>query len=327
MDNNQYSQGYGQESSHEYRYNSDMMDEMGNPLKSYLALQIVFAVVEIVLCCLSPLTTVLGIVALVFAVQANNAYIQRNAAGFKSKSKVSNILLIIGGVFALLSVAIKVLAVVIFASNFTGMVNDFIIDGTDNFEEFFEYYEEEYNEDFDGLEEDIAVEQTGADNIPLVEGFDKFTLNGVEYSMPMSYATFLEMGYYIEEGYSENYIFAPEYYEYFNIYDGEKYIGMIRVSNDTATEIPLKDASVDYISFENFVADQITFGNGFDLTTSYETLEEWLGGSSYQYIDDETGYVSYQWIYSGDNKYQNFEVTYFDGAIVNIIFEEYDIAN
>lgn len=299
------------------------VDAAGNPLKSYFALQLVFAIIEILCCCLSPVAMILGIIALVFAVQANTSYNQGRGEEFKAKSKTSNILLIIGGVFAAISLLLNV---AIFA-----LVPQ-ILEETYN---YIEENEDEFLEDgFDfGEDGDYYEEYVGTNEEPLVEGFEIFTLNGIQYSVPMSYDEFVQMGYGIE-GLDGNYIFEGETFEYYNIVDGNgAYVGRIRISNDTQEELAPEECTIDYIELYNDAAYDsdianidIIFGNGFDMNTSYEELKAWLGEPYYVYEENSDGsfYANYSWEYAGEDKYQYVDVYYLDGVISSITFEQFD---
>lgn len=306
-----------------------MVDAAGNPLKSHFAVQLVFAIIEILLCCFSPVAMVLGIIALVFAVQANTAFNHGNAADFKSKSKTSTILLIVGGVFAAISIIINV----VFASVYLTQLED-IISEIEHEMEYEDWEDEDWDKE-DSDDEDVYSYYPGTDENYLVDGFEDFTYNGVAYSIPMSYSDFQKMGYYLEEGY-EDYVLEAMTYESIWFYDEDgNELGMIRISNDTEEEIALEEGIVDYIYFDNpasYVTDEnlehidLVFGEGFDMYTTYEELEEWLGTPYYVSIDNSGGseYVTYEWTYYGDDKYQSIEVSYWNGVITDVAFEQYD---
>ena len=335
-DNQQQSYGYQQYNYNQYaNVGGQMVDGAGNPLKSHFAVQLVFAIIEILLCCFSPVAMVLGIIGMVFAVQANTAYNMGRAEEFKTKSKTSTILLIVGGVFAAVSILINVLFITLNATIFM-----------DVFDELEQSIEEEYNNDYNyddsydeeddaDTDEDIYEEYPGTMDEYLVEGFADFTHKGVSYTVPMSYDTFMTMGYVLEEEY-QNYEFEAQSYESIRFYDTEGVeLGMVRVSNDTEEVLAIEECVVDYIYFDNpasYITDgsvdhiDLTFGNGFDMFTTYEELEAWLGTPYYKSVDNSGGteYVSYEWTYYGDDKYQSIVVSYMDGVITDIAFEQYD---
>ncbi|MBR2044743.1 MAG: hypothetical protein IJ958_01245 [Agathobacter sp.] len=317
-----------------------MVDAAGNPVKSYFAVQLVFAIVEILLCCFSPVAMVLGIIALVFAVQANTAYTQCRAEEFKSKSKTSNILLIVGGVFAAVSILLNVIFAAIMVSEFEDIFSE--LENELRYEEDWDN-EEDWDDEDEWMDEgeleeyeDVVESYPGTDTVYLVEGFADFTYNGVAYSIPMSYDTFTTMGYTLEEGFDEEYVFDAQTYETIWFYDEEGYeLGRIRISNDTEDALALKDCVVDYIYFDNpasYIYDgsfdhiDLVFGEEFDMLTTYEELEAWLGTPYYICVDNSTDseFITYEWTYYGDDKYQSIVVNYIDGVITDIAFEQYD---
>lgn len=313
-------------------FNGNMVDAAGNPLKSHFAIQLVFAIIEILLCCFSPIAMILGIIALVFAIQANTAFTQRRAEEFKAKSKTANILLIIGGVFAVIAIVINIIVVSLYATHFQD-----IFSYIENSMEEEYLYEEEWDDEGDLDEEydsEIFEDYPGTDEEYLVEGFEKFTYNGVEYSVPMSYADFMEMGYTLEEAFDADDIVDAQNYETIGFYNEEGVeMGMIRVSNDTEGRKTLESCMIDYIYFDNpasYITDgsvshiDLVFGNGFNMLTTYEELEEWFGTPYYVYVDSASEYESYEWVYYGEDKYQRLIVNYIEGTITDITFEQYD---
>lgn len=299
------------------------VDAYGNPLKSHFAVQLVFAIIEIVCCCLSPIAMILGIIALVFAIQANSAYNLGRGEEFKAKSKTTNILLIIGGVFAGISLLINVAVFALLPNVMKETYN------------YFEEYEEEMMNDFFDEEGDgLYEEYCGTDENPLADNCSQFTLNGVAYELPMTYSEFLQMGYILEE-LEEGYIFEEETFSYFSIADAEgNYVGSVRISNDTEDDLTVEDCVIDYIDLYNdAVYDSdiaplpFTFGNGLDINASYEELKAWLGEPYYMSEEtiDDTVYRNYMWVYNGDDKYQCVDIYFEDGVISSLSIEEYDI--
>lgn len=307
------------------------VDSEGRPMQNLFAVQLIFAIVEILLCCFSPTTMVLAIVALVFAIQANTAYAHSKEIDFKVKSKVSNILLIIGGVLTVVSVISTLLFSAVFMVSAETFVQEIEQEYDGDVEAFLEDLVGELEVYNDSDEYEVYSETLGDGDVPLVDGFDTFTLNGITYSVPMTYNEFLQMGYTIEEGY-ENYIVEPETYESLIINGDDGYmIGMIRVSNDTNVVLPLEECVIDYIRLDNDAAyyeDKVpldlTFGNGLTMNSSYEEVEAFMGAPTYVYIDDETEYENYTWYYYGETEYQSFDIYFSEGVISEICFEQYE---
>lgn len=299
------------------------VDAAGNPLKSHFALQLVFAIIEIVCCCFSPIAMILGIIALVFAVQANSAYNRGMGEEFKTKSKTSNILLIVGGVFVAISI---ILNVVVFA---------FMPQILETSYSYIEEYEDElYGNGFYNDEDaEVFEEYVGTNEAPLVEGFESFTLNGVTYQIPMTYDEFLQMGYEIED-LDKNAVFEAQTFEYYDIYDANDYwVGAIRISNDMQEDMTVQECVIDYIQFYNDAAYDssietidLTFGNGLNMNSTYEELKAWLGEPYYIYeeVVDDSSYTNYMWEYNGDDQYQCIDIYYLDGEISEVVIEQFE---
>lgn len=294
-----------------------MVDGNGVPVKNYFAVQVVFAIVEICcFCCFNIGTMVLGIIALVFAIQANTAYTQRRVEEFKSKSKVSNILLIIGGIWMAVSILFNVFALTMTFNQLEG----FDIELEDIMDDLEEY---EYYDDYDG-------EYTGTDEEPLVEGFSDFVFEGVEYSVPMSFAEFEQMGFVLDDDYSGEDIDGGDY-EWIYFYDenGET-LGEIRVYNPEETDTLIEDCTIVYIAFNNNTiyddeAELINlyFAGGLTMDATYEEVEAFMGVPTYTYAPDgEGGYARYSWYYYGDNgEYECFDIMFWDGVMEEVSIE------
>ncbi len=307
-----------------------MVDGSGNPLKNHFAIQLVFAIIEILLCCFSPVAMILGIIGLVFAVQANTSFQLGKAEEFKAKSKTSNILLIIGGALAIFGVIINIVVGALYITTFKEMFSKL----ENELQYGDEWLDDSWNDEEDETSEDEVYEDyPGTDEVPLTEGFANFTHKGIAYTVPMSYDDFLTMGYVLEDGY-ENYIIGAQSYESIWFYDEDGMeLGSIRISNDTESELTLEECVVDYIYFDNpgsYLEGEehidLVFGTNFNMFTTYEELEAWLGTPYYVQLDHsgESEYASYEWLYYGEDKYQSIVVNYLDGVITDIAFEQYD---
>lgn len=183
-------------------------------------------------------------------------------------------------------------------------------------------------------------EYLGGGDIALPENFEVFSYNGGYYRLPTDYGRISQMGFVIED-YSENDTFPAGYEEMLGLYDEDGFmIAMIRISNYTETEIPLKECLVDYFYIENpMVYDEtkefpeFSFGEGISFKSSYEDLEEYLGAPYWHYWDySEEGYEYdvYQWMYYPEKAYeweeqediQFVEVRFFNGVIESISLEK-----
>ena len=317
-----------QQIKQEQYYSNVNLDSEGRPMKNRFAVQLVFAIVEILLCCVNPVAMVLAIIALVFAIQANSAYAYNREIDFKVKSKVASILLIIGGIWTTISLIITILLSASFMA-FTGpIMRDFgQIYPDSDIEDLLEDFMENYDMEGDIYKSEGYGKTLGKGDEPLREGYNTFTLNGSAYSIPMTFEQFSQMGYALEEGY-ENYILEPNTYESMRIHSEDGYVtGMIRVSNNTGVLLPLEECIVDYIQLEN-VSDEkdkntlfdLTFANGLTVNSSYEEIEAYMGKPTYMYIEEGAGYANYTWNYYGE-EYQTLDIHFKNGVIYKIGIE------
>jgi hypothetical protein len=121
-ENNQVSQDYnGGYAYNNYNYQNNyngnsgytymggtVIDSNGKPLKNHFGAKLTLSILEMLCCCTSCITLIMGIIACVFTCQANSCYKEGRYEEFKSKAKTSTILLIVGGVFAALAIIINV---------------------------------------------------------------------------------------------------------------------------------------------------------------------------------------------------------------------------
>lgn len=94
--------GYDNNAYNQQRYanlGGVMVDEQGKPLKNRFALKLTLSIIMILFCCcsMSPLVMVLGIIGLIFTCLANSSYNAGNPVQFRSRARVSAILLWVGG--------------------------------------------------------------------------------------------------------------------------------------------------------------------------------------------------------------------------------------
>lgn len=194
---------------------------------------------------------------------------------------------------------------------------------------FYETYEDDWA---DYEDEDGYGEYLGDSDTPLMEGFDTFTYNGVSYSIPMTYDEFSQMGFTLEEAYDEDTILAVDGYEHLIINGEDGYmVGIVRITNNTEEDLPIKDCVIDYFSIDNPAAYDsererldFVFGNGLSMESTYEELEAYLGVPYYQYIDDDEEYgcyESYEWLYNTGSEYQCVMISLWDGVITNVCIE------
>lgn len=293
-----------------------MIDENGAPVINYFAVQMVFAIVEILCCCCMNIgTMVLGIVALVFAVQANTAYKNKNAEEHKKKSKISSLLLIFGGMWMFISILFNVfvLNTVFEQLDESGIELDYMLDDLEEYE-----YYDEYNGEY-----------TGTDDVPLVEGFHSYTYEGNTYSIPISFAEFEQTGWLLN-GHSKDEVITGGATMWLNFCDSEENVlGMIQLYNSTEAEKMVSECDIVAITFEkSLYADDdkvldVTLVGGIRLDSTYEEIVEVMGVPTYTYTpDDLSEYARYSWFYYGENgEYEHFEIMLWEGKIGEITIE------
>ena len=186
------------------------------------------------------------------------------------------------------------------------------------------WYEEEYVES-----DDNQFVQTGTDDVPLAEGFDTVTYEGNAYTIPMTYEEFVLLDVPLQMYPSSGEEIAAGDSETLDLEDEDgNYIGYIRIENETDEDMPRGKCMVKYISFSSDasitedIADtpDVTFGNGLDMTCSYEELEAYMGTPTYSYTDDNDGnlYENYQWEYYGEDHSEYFSATFWNGMLSEI---------
>ena len=108
----------GQNTNNGYAYNNysnynsgytniggTVIDSNGKELKNHFGWKLTFSILEILCCCASCATFVLGIIACVFTCKANTCYKEGRYDEFKTKAKTATILLIIGAAAAVIGTA------------------------------------------------------------------------------------------------------------------------------------------------------------------------------------------------------------------------------
>lgn len=224
--NGSYNGSYGYNNSY---YNNNQggkpVNKNGKPIPNNFGMKLTFSIIEIFTC------TLFGILALVFTVLQNNAYKMGNWEDFKSKRKISNIMLWIGFAFSLLGVIIIILAIVFFVNVGDGYLDDFVNEIENGYE-----YDYDYDNDFD-FDDDTAYPDSGS-TLQLKAAGEDMTVGGVSVTIPTDVRTFLSAtGITMEDDleqtqlegdYDELYYFSEEYNNYsmidvYNTSDNDDY--------------------------------------------------------------------------------------------------------
>ena len=225
--NGSYNGSYGYNNSY---YNNNQggkpVNKNGKPIPNNFGMKLTFSIIEIFTC------TLFGILALVFTVLQNNAYKMGNWEDFKSKRKISNIMLWIGFAFSLLGVIIIILAIVFFVNVGDGYLDDFVNEIENGYE-----YDYDYDNDFD-FDDDTAYPDSGS-TLQLKAAGEDMTVGGVSVTIPTDVRTFLSAtGITMEDDleqtqlegdYDELYYFSEEYNNYsmidvYNTSDNDDYV-------------------------------------------------------------------------------------------------------
>lgn len=311
-----------------------MVDEKGKVLNNNFAIKLVLSILMIVLCCCCGfLTAIIGMIALVFTCLANSAYNQGSMSEFKANARVSTVLLFLGGGLAVLMLSLMLMFAAMLGSE------------SGEFDELYsalyeELYGTEYNDEEDwGDDEGLgwSEEYTGINTMPLVADFNQFMLNGVAYSVPMSFDEFQSMGYSLVEFDSSKVLLAGEFEGYDFIID-EQYSGIVRISNNGYESAVITQCEVDYFCvYSNSVyagtgskgiadLDVYILGN-LSSASSYEDVEKVLGTPYYVCSTiNEKGEedIRYRWEYNGSTVFQAIEISFINDEIYDVSIDHYE---
>ena len=284
--------GYNNSAYNQQRYanlGGVMVDEQGNPLKNRFALKLTLSIIMILFCCcsMSPVVMIFGVIALIFTCLANSSYKAGNPVQFRSRAKVSTILLWVGGgimalimiiyvaLFAYFNVVLKEsLGEEVYNQMWTEEFWEDVLEELENMENE-DYWDDEYWESEDywndpdywedllgtedystetealpGYNPEITEETLGDGLTPLAVGFHEFTWNGAAYSVPMTYSDFLNMGITLTDLDETEEFLAGDYEAYEFVMDNG-YAGIARVSNNTAATLIARECQVDYFCVYN----------------------------------------------------------------------------
>lgn len=345
-------------------YGNAMVDEKGQPLKNNFVLRLVFSIFEIICCCVSPIASVLGIIGCVFNAQANKAYNEGNPYAFKEKAKSANILIWIGGILAAFGLIINIVVAAYFLPKFDKLVD--LVESGEITEENIDYMwpmlfpelfgeigPNELDTEFDSeLDTEVETEaitdepvineySNGEGDVPLVEGFDKFTINGFAYEIPMIYSDFVENGFKLTDTdgklVDENQVCEAGAYVSLMFEITEDYKGMIRVSNNSSEALVLKNCEVDLFYVYSDGAYSLKEGAGLqeldlnyndklNATSRYEDVEEFLGVPTEVYeetYDDGGKYAVYSWLFYGEAVFERVQISYWNENICDFTVDHY----
>lgn len=340
---------YGQQTYSPYGYNANNgmggapLDKNGQPMKNRFGMKLTFSILEI-LCC-SIITLIGGICGCVFTVKANSAYKEGRWEDFKSHAKKATIFLWVGfaGVILSLVLGIVVVAISIVDVTTSGSGNDdysysyeYEYDDDDDYDYDYNYATETETEEPETEVVDTQVEETESTETPVVatdivpgEGFTtpSLTVDGVDITLPMSYADLKAAGFYIDSE-DEEYIINKEEYEWKHLYNpnGED-IGYVYIVNLADSAIEASEGLVFGLDFyyDDYrdAAANVVLYNGVTQNTTSEDLITAFGTPDYEYISDTSDYSVYQWYNHNDeyydSAYNSVEFTYMDGGMSEMV--------
>ena len=313
---------------------STMTDATGKPLKNYFALKLTLSIMMIMGCCCSNFFLVIvGVIALVFTCMANNAYNQGNAQDFQRKSKISTILLWMGGIVMAVMLMFGIVFMVMASREFedvTGeniwdiLENEDLLDDPDFWEDLFEDFE-----DYEGVgDAETDMQFFGEREVPLPEGYEQFVWENTTFSVPMSYDKFIETGFVIEDFYDKTDI-EPGDLEYYSFQMDNGYYGSICFSNYSDETRKVTDCTIDYLYFYNdeYNPIDITFFNGLKWGSSLEDVKTFLGEPQYistQTYEDGDVYQTVGWNYSEGGMSQGVTVSFDNNKMYSVALEWFD---
>lgn len=339
-----YQQGYGQQS---YGMGAIPLDEKGQPLKNKFGMKLTFSILEILGgCCVSVVTMVMGILGCVFTTQANAAYKEGRWDEYQKKAKNASIFLWVGLAMAVVSLIINIVMWTVgglgetYQEIFEQAYEQEVAEQTDLDAEESILGEDDYRIDTDDSSADAADTELATEAEPKVnadvpmeviagEGFTEptITINGIELTLPMTYAQLETAGFYIEDDEKDYVLNGNEYkFTYFYGVDDTE-LGYVYIANNTDTAIELCEGtvfgfSIDSYNFENGVT--FALPSGITENATQEDVVTAYGEADYFYDSDTYDSQSYQWYSHNENYYDSSQnsmtIDFWDGAL-----EEVDI--
>lgn len=330
----QMNQQYGGQNYYGQGYGSAPLDSNGNPMKNRFGMKLTFSILEIISCNLISL--ICGIIACVYTTKANTSYKEARWEDFKSQAKTSAVCLWIGLVGVILEVIVSIVLIVAGVSAYSAL---------DELG-YYDYYEDDYDYDLASPiidSDDYSYEDTeesedsyvSEESTPYVEGEGlveaRFTLEGVEMTLPISYSDFEALGFAIPED-DKDYVINVEESGSFDLLSpsGDE-LGYVYIKNVTDDAIDSVDGivvgmSLYYDEYQDVFADFVLY-NGLSDKSTPEELIETMGSPDYESVADDNSYAYYDWYsYSEDDysKYKYLEYSYDEGGLYKISIQAYD---
>lgn len=321
-----YNYGYNSYSRNSYNV---PLDYKGRPLKNRFGMKLTFSIIEMVIALLGMIggsvyfgviPLVLSILACVFVCLQNRDFHNADWESFQSKSKTASVFLwITFGIYMIwlvLVIILVILVLVIGVSTFTSVLDDL---GMKNMEPDYKY-EYEYKDDEDSVYDADDSDKKEADDkaeqhksnakvnnleggyVDMVKGYETFTLEGADITLPMSLDAFLDAGFYmneedLEETLEGNNSYGYSYYSSRN----DQYLGTIFIYNVTNRDIKVKNGIVGGMTINRGYGDEeadLTLLGGLKFGSSVDDAIQVFGSDvTNEDIDGDYSYYSWQFTY------------------------------
>lgn len=192
--------------------------------------------------------------------------------------------------------------------------------------------EPEIDYDNTWVEDEAYVEYPNDVEIPLPEGFEKFSYNGHSFTLPTTYKEIAKLGYDLD-GYEPTDMIPSGFWDIVSLLDEDGYmVAMISVTNNTEEDILFEECTVNYFYIDNPTrydetvdVPDFVFGDGLTLESSYDEVEAYLGIPYFHYedySDEDYLYDSFQWEYYGEDERQFVMVNFVNDEILDISIEK-----
>lgn len=320
-------QNYSSYSTNGYHYsngnygagvNAVPLDRKGRPLRNRFGMKLTFSILGILFgmflllgeALLGLIPLILAIVALVTTCVANGAYKQGNWDSFRAAAKTATVLLwVVFGIWIVFMVllVIGIIAILAFGYRLSSVTDQF--DTKDDDSGYYYDYSDDSDDaddsdDWDDTDDDSFTQNTDSgdftdtngERVPMVKGFNKFTLEGAVIELPMKVSDFCEAGFEISESDAEEELDANYSYGY-SYYDADgNYLGTIFVYNTSDSPIKVKQGIIGGITVNDSGDTELELVGGLEFGDDTDDARE-VFGSAVTYMNVSDSYSSYEWYF------------------------------
>ena len=353
---------YGQNNGARYDGQTGaVVDFEGRPLKNNFGMKLTFSILEMLtLLSCNLITFILGLIACVQTVKADNLYKQGRGEEYKSAAKAATILLWIGFAITIIYgfIAVVVGVAVVeetrrvmyeypideyineydqYSDDFSDYVDDYMEEYGDELDEYLDYYNDYlYSDDYEDYTDDTYVNDSysmewGEDYTGSVDDLLNCTINGYAVKVPMTVNEFVATGIPLETE-NLNYYVNPDEYGTLDIYNASgEAIGYVALESYSDEPIKMSDATVTSIClyYGEYYEETAQFlsPTGATQFMSADELIGIYGEPTYFYEDYDTGYSSYEWSINTYDETKNVSSTisysFEDGEVSTIDISHY----